>query len=508
MVPQQMGSPDEGLQRRRSAPGFGSKAQRGSRGSYGYRSKKGGPGHGSFHPMNAPFPQDQPPPSCYTCGSYDHMVQHCPEYQHETSPGFHKHPRPAKRQRTAEGSRHQYRDEFPPSQRGPPHRSFSHGSHSYNYYDYPGPASPEQEEWHHRPPYGYPPYEPHGPPPMAGYDYDSHGPMPPYHYNDAPPPGYHSRRPPRRRESDYPEYPMEGPPPSWDAPPRGSHSWRGKGRKGRDGHTSTRRPDSHVEGFYDLDTTDSAQNSWRSPHAVGRPLPSVFSDLDDICKLPPHTSLPPGMSVSKYFLNKGADEFNENIRNTEDWPFMMGDPIFSEFPSDGETVPVKDLINRQKDMMAAHKYVPPKPVVEETSYDSEQADEPEIPDDASYAGSEEQGQANGAESPEENGSYTASEQGRDHDREYKRHQSQARNTEDNTNTPMSTTPGNNDSDERPQTPQRYSKPQSFHGSYHRKRAREESLELPDDEIQRQVDDVAPRLERRHPRVAEAYSRRW
>lgn len=95
---------------------------------------------------------------------------------------------------------------------------------------------------------------------MAGYDYDSHGPMPPYHYNDAPPPGYHSRRPPRRRESDYPEYPMDGPPPSWDAPPRGSHSWRGKGRKGRDGHTSSRRPDSHVEGFYDLDTTDSAQN--------------------------------------------------------------------------------------------------------------------------------------------------------------------------------------------------------------------------------------------------------
>ncbi|EFE29710.1 uncharacterized protein ARB_03051 [Trichophyton benhamiae CBS 112371] len=244
--------------------------------------------------------------------------------------------------------------------------------------------------------------------------------------------------------------------------------------------------------------------AWRSPHAVGRPLPSVFSDLDDICKLPPHTSLPPGMSVSKYFLNKGADEFNENIRNTEDWPFMMGDPIFSEFPSDGETIPVKDLINRQKDMMAAHKYVPPKPIVEETTYDSEQADEPEIPDDASYAGSEEQGQANGAESPEENGSYTGSEQGRDHDREYKRHHSQAWNTEDNTNTPMSTTPGNNDSDERPQTPQRYSKPQSFHGSYHRKRAREESLELPDDEIQRQVDDVAPRLERRHPRVAEAY----
>lgn len=244
--------------------------------------------------------------------------------------------------------------------------------------------------------------------------------------------------------------------------------------------------------------------AWRSPHAVGRPLPSVFSDLDDICKLPPHTSLPPGMSVSKYFLNKGADEFNENIRNTEDWPFMMGDPIFSEFPSDGETVPVKDLIHRQKDMMAAHKYIPPKPVVEETTYDSEQADEPEIPDDASYAGSEEQGQANGTQSPEENGSYTGSEQGRGHDREYKRHHSQAWNTEDNTNTPMSTTPGNNDSDERPQTPQRYSKPQSFHGSYHRKRAREESLELPDDEIQRQVDDVAPRLERRHPRVAEAY----
>ncbi|KAF3483125.1 uncharacterized protein GIQ15_02449 [Arthroderma uncinatum] len=622
-----MGSPDEGFQRRRSAPGFGNKSHRGNRGGYGYRSKKTGQGHASFHPLNAPFPQDQPPPSCFNCGSFDHMVHHCPEYQHEASPGFHKHPRPPKRQRTTDGSRHQFRDEFPPAQRGHPHRSFSHPSHPYQPgyhqpgYDHPGPGSPEQEEWHHRPPYGYPPYDPHGPPPpMNGYDgYDAHGPMPPYPYN-APPPGYHPRRPNRRREGDYPEYPMEGPPPpsSWDGPPR-NQAWRGKGRKGRDGPPSSRRPDHWVEGFYDLDTPENraanGQVVWRPPHPVGRPLPAIFSDLDDICKLPPFASLPPGMSVSKYFLNKGPEEFNENIRNTEDWPFMMDDPIFSELPSDGESVPIKDLISQRKEIMAAHKIVPRKPVVEEeAAYDSEQADENEMPqEEGSYAGSE-QGQEDynqdynqgyghdyqedspartpsqsypvspkhydspmsddGNQSergdntrPQSRESYRdgVSQRGsrepspnpehenphspiNDHDQNqfaaykpgrpnnfphqrdngkyqnhyqrnnkpkrgrpngYKRQFSQTWNTEEYTSTPQSATPGNNDSDEHLQTtPDKYTQAQSPSESYHRKRSREESSELPDDEPQRQIDDVAPRLKRRHPRVAEAYSRRW
>lgn len=86
---------------------------------------------------------------------------------------------------------------------------------------------------------------------------------------------------------------------------------------------------------------------------VARPLPSEMTDEDEA--LPLIASLPPGMSVSKYFLNKGPEEFVSNIRNTENWPFVMSDPIFLEIKPDTELVSVVELISRRKKLFETHR---------------------------------------------------------------------------------------------------------------------------------------------------------
>lgn len=65
------------------------------------------------------------------------------------------------------------------------------------------------------------------------------------------------------------------------------------------------------------------------------------------------------MSVSKYFLNKRAEEFQCHIRNTEDWPFMMKDPIFVSISTECETVSMLELISRRDKLYENHKVKTP-----------------------------------------------------------------------------------------------------------------------------------------------------
>lgn len=65
------------------------------------------------------------------------------------------------------------------------------------------------------------------------------------------------------------------------------------------------------------------------------------------------------MSVSKYFLNKRAEEFECHIRNTSDWPFMMKDPVFVAISTECETVSMLELISRRNKLFESHKVKTP-----------------------------------------------------------------------------------------------------------------------------------------------------
>lgn len=88
---------------------------------------------------------------------------------------------------------------------------------------------------------------------------------------------------------------------------------------------------------------------------IARPLPSILDERDDMGSLPPATSLPRGMSVSKYILDRPLEEFCCNIRETEDWPFMMSDPIFMDVSPESEMIPVEELISRRNKIFETHK---------------------------------------------------------------------------------------------------------------------------------------------------------
>ena len=101
--------------------------------------------------------------------------------------------------------------------------------------------------------------------------------------------------------------------------------------------------------------TDLNRKVWRPPVQVARPLTSDWEDLDDMNKLPAAGSLPRGMTVSKYILDRPAEDFLCNIRETEDWPFMMSDPIFLSVSTDSEMVTIEELISRRNKIYETHR---------------------------------------------------------------------------------------------------------------------------------------------------------
>ena len=101
--------------------------------------------------------------------------------------------------------------------------------------------------------------------------------------------------------------------------------------------------------------TDLNCKVWRPPVQVARPLPSNWEDLDDMTKLPAAGSLPRGMTVSKYILDRPPEDFFCNIRETEDWPFMMSDPIFLTVSMDSEMVTMEELVSRRNKIYETHK---------------------------------------------------------------------------------------------------------------------------------------------------------
>ncbi|KAL1846281.1 hypothetical protein Plec18170_009270 [Paecilomyces lecythidis] len=98
--------------------------------------------------------------------------------------------------------------------------------------------------------------------------------------------------------------------------------------------------------------SSGSQIIWRPPNPVARPLPSRFSDFEE--PLPSFATLEPGISVSKYILNKNPEDFARHIRHTEDWPSVMDDPIFRPIPMDCELISIKELISRREEVYINH----------------------------------------------------------------------------------------------------------------------------------------------------------
>ncbi|QSS53608.1 hypothetical protein I7I53_00911 [Histoplasma capsulatum var. duboisii H88] len=327
------------------------------------------------------------PPSCFNCGSQEHGVQQCPEPHHEF-PAM-KHGRAPKRQKTTGSHISSYAGDpnYNHSHRAP-QRGYTHPPVAQSGYQpapmtgtpygpptplsaHPHSAGPWPQE---NPPLHYNSPQSYGlPSPMSGYgpQFTSPSTIIPSHQGYFPP-----HYPPQYGEHEYRRK-------SFD-PHQQILSQAGSNRQSR---KKWRRSDNvpaiappiepWMEELQSLDTPDSSSNHseivWRPAVQVARPLPSTFDERDDVGMLPPFTSLPPGMSVSKYILDKGPEEFVSNIRNTEDWPFMMSDPIFLEIPIECELIPIHELIARRKLVYETHRIEPPP--VEEKNDDANEVNE-------------------------------------------------------------------------------------------------------------------------------------
>ncbi|KAK2766874.1 hypothetical protein FQN54_006188 [Arachnomyces sp. PD_36] len=328
--------------------------------------------------------------SCYNCGSPEHWAQHCPEPRRPIPVGS-NHNRPQKRQKTTNGppgmlhgpplGHHQ-----PPGpHHGYPHPPAMHPGYPPGPHGPPTPMSahpPHFNQWQHHapspyyPPPGYPPYGGHHPPtPASAYRGQFPSPaspdgMPPQHHYYPPQHPYDPHGYPRKSQDYGHRHEEYSPQESW--PPR---------RRQSDEVPYIAPPlEPWMEELQSLDIDDSKSHGdqivWHPPQPVARPLPSKLVANDEVVNLPPLTSLPPGMSVSKYFLNKRAEEFQSHIRDTSDWPFMMKDPVFMVISVECETIPMVELISRRNKLFEDHRVKTPTQSTRATPEVADRKEEP------------------------------------------------------------------------------------------------------------------------------------
>ena len=260
--------------------------------------------------------------------------------------------------------------DYPPMDRGYD-RPMPHGSppQQFGGWQQGRSASPREA-------YPYPPaYSPQDmPPPMPSHGQPYSGPLPPQghgyfprergsfhgeadYYHQYPPETYHQPPQDRHRRPFSRMWKRSGHGPSSFAPSarwdheQGPHD---PDQKSRNGHIGQYMPQTLPMFLEFLMFTVSAV--WKAAMQLARPMSSILDEeREETGNLPPATSLPRGMSVSKYILDRPAEEFCCNIRETEDWPFMMSDPIFREIPTESEMIPVAELVARRNKIFETHK---------------------------------------------------------------------------------------------------------------------------------------------------------
>ncbi|KAL2000210.1 hypothetical protein VTN02DRAFT_3408 [Thermoascus thermophilus] len=308
------------------------------------------------------------PQSCYNCGSLEHWAQDCPEPRRAVPAGADPNPRPSKRQKTGApiASRHSTTPYL--KRRGPNHGSTYLPAGQSNYQPYsnypPTPMSAHSQgfsPWQQSPPYTspvqpYPPYGPHGLPTTTANSSQFPSPASPHAG-----PHYQGYFPPQQPHFSFDQSPLQ-PYPEYRQypPPRGQSQSSWRQQRYRDDIPSIAPPvEPWMEELQSLDNQTGSKSSggqivWRPAIPVARPLPSTFTAREEVASLPPLASLQPGMSVSKYILDKGPEEFECHIRDTEEWPFVMDDPVFLEIATDCELISIEELVSRRKQIFETH----------------------------------------------------------------------------------------------------------------------------------------------------------
>lgn len=78
---------------------------------------------------------------------------------------------------------------------------------------------------------------------------------------------------------------------------------------------------------------------------VERPLPANFVVADAFSPLKLSKYEDEGRCQSKYWVRGVLDDLSKNIRDSSDWDDLSQDPIFSTISSDGQVIPLEDLIS-------------------------------------------------------------------------------------------------------------------------------------------------------------------
>src|SRR6266498_2633878 len=80
------------------------------------------------------------------------------------------------------------------------------------------------------------------------------------------------------------------------------------------------------------------------------PLPSSFSEAENIGFIPVAATLTEGSSVSKYFQDIKEELFTLNVKDTPSWKDVEDDPVFHEIATECDYVPFEDLIQRRNEL--------------------------------------------------------------------------------------------------------------------------------------------------------------
>lgn len=103
-----------------------------------------------------------------------------------------------------------------------------------------------------------------------------------------------------------------------------------------------------------------ADQVWRPPHLVARPLPSSFSAQDEIEPVTDVAALKPGTSVSRYVSDQDAEDLKRHIRETKYWSSLKDDPIFRVIATDCELISIEELTSRRNRILQTHSLLIPK----------------------------------------------------------------------------------------------------------------------------------------------------
>lgn len=87
--------------------------------------------------------------------------------------------------------------------------------------------------------------------------------------------------------------------------------------------------------------------AWRPAGPVVQPLPAYFTAAGTVVPIPPHSVEGHGRSLSKYLVHENLASLDRNVRDSDYWDDLKGDPIFLPIVDDGVIITVAELISQR-----------------------------------------------------------------------------------------------------------------------------------------------------------------